>query len=67
MTFGEILPKGYCHDCQIKRGAVPPKWNPEMRGITVAEGICKDCKEKTGIVPSSDYDWPKEKKKAIWD
>lgn len=55
----------YCHDCQLKRGGKPPKWNPQMTGNTVHMGFCEGCKTDTWISPSCDYDWPNNK--AIWD
>jgi hypothetical protein len=59
-------PTGYCHDCQLKRGGTPPKWNPQMIGNTMSAGTCKDCKLETWLSPSIDYDWPNGNK-AIWD
>lgn len=59
--------QGYCHECQLKRGGVPPKWNKDLMGVTVCEGICRDCKLITTLVPSADYDWPKTGEKAILD
>lgn len=62
---GYSLLGGYCHECQLDRGARVPG-----DGIvgTVSVGTCSKClKTSIGLVPSSDYDWPKEGKKAIWD
>lgn len=57
---------GFCHDCQLERGGVVPKHG--HMGITISMGTCSRCLAiDTGLVPSSDYDWPAEGKKAIWD
>lgn len=56
---------GWCHECQIKRGARVP--NGGQMGITVSVGVCNACGEKTTIVPTCDYDWPKQGVKAIFD
>ncbi len=54
---------GYCHDCQVIRGASMP--SEGLIGITVSEGICAMCGEQTGLVPDIDYNWPD--RKAVWD
>lgn len=57
---------GYCHDCQLKRGAVEPKHG--LEGVTCTLGTCSGCGEKgSSLVPDCDYDWPKEGRKAVWD
>jgi len=45
----------YCHDCQLKRGAIPPK---ENMICTVTSGKCPKCSEEKTLVPNMDYDWP---------
>lgn len=57
---------GHCHECQLERGAEVPSYG--HRGITITIGICSKClAQNVGLVPSSDYNWPKEGKTAIWD
>lgn len=53
----------FCHDCQLKRGAIMPD---AMNCITVSLGVCDSCGEETSIVPSSDYHWPYGRKR-VWD
>ena len=55
---------GYCHECQLARGAKAPD-GPMI--VTVSAGTCAMCCKDTTLVPSCDYDWPKKGKKAIWD
>ncbi len=56
---------GYCHECQIKRGAREPKGG--LGAVTVHGGECVDCGLVTTLVPSIDYDWPKTGQRAVWD
>lgn len=56
---------GYCHECQLKRGAEIPRGG--LLGVTVTDGICGSCNQKASLVPSSDYNWPKKGLKAVWD
>jgi hypothetical protein len=57
--------KEYCHECQLDRGGKVPSFG--HIGITVHAGKCATCKRDTMLVPSSDYDWPKIGRKAVWD
>lgn len=55
-----------CHDCQIAAGARVPAGG--HRGITVSLGTCASClKLDATLVPSSDYHWPKEGRRAVFD
>lgn len=54
----------YCHECQLKRGAVAPE---DDSAITVTYGICSMCKQKKTLVPNDDYHWPKDKRVRVWD
>ena len=56
--------KERCHACNIAAGAQCPDGSMI---VTVYQGVCDDCHETTTIVPASDYNWPLEGKKAVWD
>lgn len=57
---------GKCNECQLKAGAEMPKG--ALMGVTCTMGVCSGClKVGASLVPSSDYNWPKEGRRAIFD
>jgi hypothetical protein len=55
-----------CYICQIKAGAKPPKWNPEMKGVTGIIGKCPDCEKDRFLFYPCDFDWPSGER-AVFD
>ena len=51
----ERLDKGYCHDCQVERGAQPKE---DVGPPETTHGMCKDCGVYTDLVADTEYDWP---------
>lgn len=55
----------FCHECNVLAGAVMPK--DGLMGVTVWCDECGSCGERKTVVPASDYHWPKQGRKAIFD
>jgi hypothetical protein len=36
-------------------------------GITVWSDVCGGCRKQKTVIPASDYNWPKQGRKAIFD
>lgn len=54
----------FCHECQLAMGGKVPD---SSSAVTVYAGQCDRCGKMSTIVPSSDYDWPKQGKRHVWD
>lgn len=53
-----------CAECILANGG---RW-PEGPNIgTVMAGKCFNCGKERTLIPLCDFNWPKEKIKAIWD
>lgn len=57
--------KDMCYTCSIAHGARPPKGGDMI--VTVTQDKCPVCKEETSIFPQSDFNWPKQGRRAIFD
>jgi hypothetical protein len=54
-----------CHECNLEAGAGVPRGG--MMGITVWSDVCGGCRKQKTVIPASDYNWPKQGRKAIFD